>query len=150
MGEFDFGITGYEPRWLDGAADNRATHESRLAALAGRRIRHVWLAWELDDDLWCADWPVLVELDDGHQIEINHKKTDCLSITYDGIDRTVPIRMEMALAWRADPLPELAGVIGREIRAARVRDGPAVTFDLKAVAALAIVNAGDENGIEVT
>jgi hypothetical protein len=41
---FDFGIAGYRPRWLQGRDAVVAQHGQLLAQLAGRTLRHVWLA----------------------------------------------------------------------------------------------------------
>ncbi|WP_268987614.1 hypothetical protein [Salinispora tropica] len=40
---FDFGIAGYRPRWLHGLEAVATPHGRRLAGLAGRTLRHVWL-----------------------------------------------------------------------------------------------------------
>ena len=60
-----FGIPGYQPHWLNGRDSIRAAHGRRLAGLVGLTLRHLWLAWDLDDDEWFADAPVLLDFEHG-------------------------------------------------------------------------------------
>ncbi|MDQ7807286.1 hypothetical protein Q5425_26420 [Amycolatopsis sp. A133] len=83
-----FDIRGYQPRWLSGCQAITVAHGRRLRALVGRRLRHVWLLWDLDADEWFADGPVLLDFD-GEQAEVNHYEFDDLSITWNTID---PVR----------------------------------------------------------
>lgn len=153
-----FGIQDYQPSWLNGHDAITATHGRRLAGLAGRRLRHVWLVWDLDTDEWFTDAPVLLDFG-AEQVEIDHQKFDDLSITWNTIDPSRPIEDSyFHLAWRAEPLPDLTDLPGRRLCDVALLewagDPPdmadnslAVGFDL-APAWLTVFNALDENGLE--
>ncbi|SEQ50871.1 hypothetical protein [Lentzea albida] len=109
-----FDIDGYEPQWLLGTSD---IADARLRALTGHTLRHVWLLWDLDDDEWFADAPVL--LDFGHeQVEISHQKFADLSVTWNTIS---PARQRtwtsgiFHLAWRDDARAEAAALHGQRL-----------------------------------
>ncbi|WP_205302879.1 hypothetical protein [Nonomuraea montanisoli] len=68
---FDFGIPGYRPEWLSGRSAISTTHGARLGRLVGRRLTRALLVWDLDEDKWFADCPVLLDFE-GEQVEINH------------------------------------------------------------------------------
>lgn len=155
---FDFGITGYRPQWLQGVEAVAATHGRRLAGLAGRTLHHVWLVWDLDVDEWFVDCPVLLDFGD-ERVEINHQKTDDLSITFNSIDPSQPVRWstsdDLPLTWRPEPLPQLGELCGQELRQAQLlgRAGGTMADDSVALGFrftaghLTIYNAFDENGL---
>ncbi|WP_226874562.1 hypothetical protein [Microbispora sitophila] len=47
---FDFGIPGYQPRWLSGREEIAAAHGPRLAHLAGRRLTRALMVWDIEED----------------------------------------------------------------------------------------------------
>ncbi|WP_411138081.1 hypothetical protein [Streptomyces sp. C10] len=85
---FDFGVAGYQPIWTYGLSDVVREHGHRLRGLSGRTLTRVWVVWDLQDDEWFCDCPVLFDFD-GEQVEINHHKFDDLSLTWKTIDPTV-------------------------------------------------------------
>ncbi|WP_431903854.1 hypothetical protein [Nonomuraea sp. bgisy101] len=82
---FDFGIPGYRAEWLSGRSAIAAAHGNRLARLTGRRLTRALLVWDIDEDEWFADCPVILDFE-GEQVEIEHRKFDKLSITWNTID----------------------------------------------------------------
>lgn len=154
---FDFGIAGYRPHWLHGLKTVSAAHGRRLAGLAGRTLRHVWLVWDLGADEWFADCPVLLDFG-SEQVEINHQKTDDLSITFNSIDPhqplTWPTSDDFQLAWRPEPIAKLEELRGQELRHAILLEWAGGTMADGSVALgfafpaghLTIYNALDENG----
>ncbi|MFI8892527.1 hypothetical protein [Streptomyces paradoxus] len=104
---FDFGIESYRPHWLNGRLAVEAGHGRRLRALIGRPLAHAWLVWDVQDDEWFADCPVLLDFT-GAQVEINHQKFDDLSITWNTVDPRRPVRWgDSDLQWRHDMRPDL-------------------------------------------
>ncbi|GLY04266.1 hypothetical protein [Actinoplanes sp. NBRC 101535] len=149
----DFRMSGYQPRWLQGYDAVVAQHGQRLAGLAGRTLRHVWLTWD-SDDTWVSDWPVLLDFGTD-QVEINHYKTDDVSITFSSIDPSRPIDSDYGFVWRRDALRQLQALAGQQLRHARVlepadnrgSDEPlAIAFTFVA-GYLAIYNHRDDNGL---
>jgi hypothetical protein len=115
-----FGIEDYEPEWLNGRDSITDAHGRRLARLAGRTLRHIWLLWDRNADEWFADAPVLLDID-GERVGIDHQKFDDLCVTWDTIDPTLPIEASFDqdslfdLAWRPEPTPQLAELVGRTL-----------------------------------
>lgn len=155
---FDFGIGGYRPCWLVGAAV-AAAHGDRLRALAGRSLTRAWLVWDVRDDEWFADCPVLLDFD-GEQVEVNHFKFDELSITWNTVDPTAPVRWpgsEFELRWRHDAHPGLDALRGQRLRGVDLleRTTPSGVVGCVDVlfrfdgAELTVLNALDENGLHV-
>ncbi|MGI5347075.1 hypothetical protein ACQEU8_02640 [Streptomyces sp. CA-250714] len=152
---FDFGIEGYQPSWTSGPAEVLRQHGQRLRGLAGRTLTNVWLVWDLGDDEWFCDCPVLFDFD-GEQVEINHQKFDQLSVTWNTIDPGSPVRWpEFELRWRAEPLPGPAALRGLPLRGVELLEwtGPDLargTVSLSFVFAqgrVTVFNALDENGL---
>lgn len=153
---FDFGIAGYRPHWLQGLEAVTTAHSHRLAGLAGRTLHHVWLVWDLGSDEWFVDCPVLLDFG-GERVEINHQKTDDLSITFNTIDPRQPVIWptsdDFQLAWRPEPIEQLEEVRGQELRHARFLEYAGGTMADGSIALgftfpaghLTIYNALDEN-----
>jgi hypothetical protein len=154
---FDFGISGYEPAWLTGIGPVTAAYTGRLAELAGRTLSSGWLVWDLDDDEWFADAPVVLDFE-GTRVEINHWKHDELSLTFNSIDPHQPVRWTGSpfhLAWRDNADPELTALQGARLVRAELLEWAgtdlaqgmvAVGFDF-GTTYLTIHNALDENGL---
>lgn len=157
-----FGIQGYTPRWRNGLPATATAHGPRLRGLVGRSLCHAWLLWDLDDDTWFADGPVLLDFD-REQVEINHQKFDDLSITWNTIDpagrRTWTDGEDdhgFRLAWRDDARAELSALHGQRLAevdlleyvGGDLADGMvAVGFTFPA-GRVAISNGLDENRLE--
>lgn len=161
-----FDIQGYEPQYLNGSSSIAAVHGPRLQALTGRRLRHIWLLWDHADDEWFADGPVLFDFD-GEQVEINHKKFDDLSITWNTVDPVGQPAWTLGdpseedvhvfrLAWRHDARAETAALHGQQLRAVEllVYAGEDIANGMVAVSfafpdgRVTISNGLDENSLE--
>ncbi|GAA3250239.1 hypothetical protein [Nonomuraea helvata] len=156
---FNFGIPGYRPEWLSGQSAITTAHGVRLAHLTGRRLTRALLVWDLDQDEWFADCPILLDFD-GEQVEINHWKFDELSITWNTIDPKRALDWpDFHLAWRDDASDELTALVGEPCSAVellmwRSRDlveGTIVSLGFGFPnGQVTIYNALDENGLEFT
>lgn len=152
---FDFGIAGYRPAWLNGRGDVAQGHGHRLRGLAGRTLTSAWVVWDLRDDEWFCDCPMLFDFD-GQQVEINHHKLGDLSLTWNMIDPTSPVRWPgFDLQWRPEPFPELQALRGLPLKAAELlvwtgRDAARGNVDISfafETGRVTVFNALDENGI---
>jgi hypothetical protein len=161
-----FDIQGYQPLWFTGLSAITAAHGQRLGALAGRRLRHGWLLWDLGADEWFSNGPVLLDFD-GEQVEINHAKFGDLSVTWNTIDPAEratwsygwdhePYPYRVQLGWRRDARSELAALHGQQLLAAElleyagggIADGMvAVSFGFPA-GRVTVFNGLDENNLE--
>ncbi|MEU6206839.1 hypothetical protein ABZ814_25005 [Micromonospora musae] len=155
---FDFGITGYQPRWLNGVDEVAERHGRRLGALVGRRLTGAWVVWDADNDEWFADCPVVLDFA-GERLEINHQKFDDLSITWDSVDvtraPTWPTSDGFRLVWRDDVPAVLAAPCGQRTTAVELlewlggdlADGTVAVGLRFADGWLTVYNALDENGL---
>lgn len=115
--EFDYGIEGYEPRWLRGCRVVRTEHGERLRGLVGRVFTRGWVTVDPATDMWSTQCPVLLDVE-GEQVEINHKGAFDMSITWNTIDPTRPmVRHNLRWSWRDDNASELVLLRGRPVRA---------------------------------
>ncbi|WP_326791117.1 hypothetical protein [Streptomyces sp. NBC_00151] len=152
---FDFGIVGYQPMWLNHRSDVVREHAHRLRGLAGRTLTRVWMAWDLQDDEWFCDCPVLFDFE-GEQVEINHYKFDDLSLTWNTIDPGRPVRWPgFDLRWRTEPLPGLRALRGQSLKGVELlewtgSDLAQGNIDVSFVfetSRVTVFNALDENGL---
>ncbi|WP_328443512.1 hypothetical protein OG780_43910 [Streptomyces sp. NBC_00386] len=152
---FDFGLVGYQPMWLNHRSDVVREHAQRLRGLAGRTLTRVWMVWDLQDDEWFCDCPVLFDFE-GEQVEINHDKFDDLSLTWNTIDPGRPVRWPgFDLRWRAEPLPGLRALRGQSLEGVELlewtgRDLAQGNIDVSFVfgtSRVTVFNALDENGL---
>lgn len=152
---FDFGIEGYRPQWLNGRSAVEAGHGQQLRALIGRPLIHAWLVWDVQDDEWFSDCPVLLDFT-GERIEINHQKFDDLSITWNTVDPHQPVLWPgFDLKWRHDMRPELHALQGQVLQDVELLEWTGSDMAQGTVAVsfrfprsqLTIANALDENGL---
>jgi hypothetical protein len=111
---FDFGISGYRPRWRVGLSAVRTDHGDRLRALCGRRLTNQVVGYH-------GRFVVRGLFDfDGNQVEVNHQKFSELSITWNTVNPAVSVRWptgdQFQLAWRNDAVPELSALHGRQLQ----------------------------------
>src|SRR5882757_6264966 len=161
-----FDIQGYQPQWLNGVSAIIAAHGQGLLALAGHRLQRAWLLWDLDDDEWFSDGPVLLDFD-GEQVEINHQKFDDLSITWNTIDPvgqpawtygdwSRPGDHIFHLGWRQDVRSELLALQGQRLLAAELleyaggdlADGMVAVSFAFSDGRVTVANGLDENSLE--
>ncbi len=152
---FNFGIESYRPQWLNGRSAVVAGHGQQLHALIGRPLTHVWLVWDVQDNEWFSDCPVLLNFT-GEQVEINHQKFGDLSITWNTVDPHQPVRWpDFHLQWRHDMRAELHALQGQILQDVELLEWTGSDMAKETVAVsfrfpdnqLAIANALDENGL---
>ncbi|GAA2727810.1 hypothetical protein [Actinocorallia aurantiaca] len=157
-----FDITGYRPPRICGVGAIVETHADRLRSLVGRRLSSVWVLWDLEDDSWFADCPVLFAFE-GTQVEISHSKFSDVSITWNEIDPLAPViwsgsEMGFHLRWRKDESEGMAALHGRALVAVELLEWSGRDMAQGMVAfsfvfddgRITVYNALDENGLELT
>ncbi|KIF67104.1 hypothetical protein HY68_35865 [Streptomyces sp. AcH 505] len=152
---FNFGIESYRPQWLNGRSAVVAGHGQQLRALIGRSLTHAWLVWNVQDNEWFSDCPVLLDFT-GEQVEINHQKFDDLSITWNAIDPHKPVLWsDFDLQWRHDMRAELHTLQGQILQDVEFLEWTGSDMAQGSVAVsfrfpdnqVTIANALDENGL---
>jgi hypothetical protein len=109
-------VSGWLPEFLP-ADEQFAQQAERLRSLVGSRITGAWIVWNLEDDKWFADLPVVLQFDHLPQLELCWEKFDDLSITWDTVDLTVTPKawVEWPLEWREQAHPAVASVVGTTV-----------------------------------
>ncbi|MFB7245640.1 hypothetical protein ACFCYX_24655 [Streptomyces populi] len=152
---FDFGIENYRPQWLNGDSEVVVAHGLRLRALVGRPLTRAWLVWDVQDDEWFSDCPVLLDFT-GEQVEINHQKFDDLSITWNTVDPRRPVQWsDFDLQWRHDAHPELDALRGQVLQDVQLFEWTGSDMARGAIAVnfgfshgqVTVFNTLDENGL---
>ncbi|WP_419667145.1 hypothetical protein [Streptomyces sp. 2-1] len=152
---FNFGIESYRPHWLNGRSAVAAGQGQQLRALIGRPLTHAWLVWDVQDNEWFSDCPVLLDFA-GEQVEINHQKFDDLSITWNTVDPHQPVLWpDFDLQWRHDMRPELHAIQGQVLQDVELLEWIGSDMAQGTVAVsfcfphsqLTIANALDENAL---
>lgn len=162
-------VSGWRPdfRPADEQFDRQA---ERLRALAGARLTAGFIVWNLEEDEWFADLPVVLQFEDRPQLELCWEKFDDLSITWDTVDVTVTPRawVEWPLEWRTQAHPAIATVVGMTVDSVSATAGQLVTWEVDqphdvhaawlttglwlatSGGGLHVFNALDENGLSAT
>jgi hypothetical protein len=153
-----FGIDGYTPQWQRGLTTIRDTDAARLSSLANLELTQLWLVWDLADDEWFSDCPVLLDFE-GTQLEICHSKFDDLSITWNTINPRTPLAWTaFPTRWRHDADPRTTPLLGQPLQSIELLEwsgadlaagmiAPSFTFP---TGRLTIHNALDENALSFT
>lgn len=153
-----FGIEHYKPEYQHGLDAIATKHGDRLDALAGRVLGRAWVLWDVEDDSWFADAPVMFDFG-AEQLEVQHDKFDELSITWSTIDARSEVRWPGSkLVWRDDALAGLSRLHGQRVLAGQLLEWRGPEPDLATgMVAVGVVfengrvlvhNALDENGLD--
>ena len=116
-GDVFLGIRGYEPQHVELGADLSADDRHRLRGLVGRELVASWAVWDVKDDEWFVDAPVV--LDFGDRLEVAAFKTH-LCLSWNAIDVSEPLDWygtPFDLRWRRDPLPAVSALLDRPVTA---------------------------------
>ena len=106
-------------RFLDSVDEVLSAHGDGLRSLCGQRLSDARIVWDVDNQTWFADEPVVLTFDDA-ALEIVFGKTNELSLTWDSIDFSQPPNWfgcyaDMNLEWRACKNSAVTAVIGRRL-----------------------------------
>lgn len=110
-------VSGWAPEWLP-AGEHVEGQSASLHAVLGRVIVDAWLVWDLEHDAWFADLPVVLQFDNGRQLEVCWQKFDDLSLTWNTIDTYTRPRawVEWPLEWRRDAHHAVESNVGSALR----------------------------------
>lgn len=119
---------GPDDGWLSGYKPNFTTRLDDLATdllpgLLGQELRLSQVVWDIDDDSFFADAPVLLQFDTD-TLEVCFSKLDQVSLTTDTIDLEITPTWfggyDFNLEWRNGPDSVFLDVIGRRLSAVRL------------------------------
>jgi hypothetical protein len=93
-------ISGWQADWRPGA-QQIAQHAEALTGLIGARLTGAWSIWIDASEDWFADMPVVLQFDNGQQLEVCWQKFDDLSLSWNTIDLSQkPEAWVEGLLWR--------------------------------------------------
>src|SRR5688572_8919333 len=110
------GVPGYEPLHVVRVTDLPAAGRSRLRGLVGRELAASWAVWDVKDDEWFADAPVVLDFEQD-RLELAGFKTH-LCLAWDTIDVTAPFDWygtDFELEWRRDALAAVNVLLARPL-----------------------------------
>ena len=85
-----WGIHDYRPQWSKQAGELREHLRAIRADFTGRPIHAVWTLWDVENDEWFNDAPVIVDVG-GSRLEICATKLDEMSVSVNTIDIAKPV-----------------------------------------------------------
>jgi hypothetical protein len=118
MAEPFLGVPGYEPLHVVQVADVPAADRGRLRSLVGRELTASWAVWDVEDDDWFTDAPMVLDFEQ-HRLELAGFKTH-LCLAWDTIDVNAPFDWygtDFVLEWRRDAIAAVNVLRGRPLTA---------------------------------
>ncbi len=105
------GIPSYKPKFHNNGKSFKNKFEKTLTELIGKKIERYWLMWNLNEDEWLADGPVIIEII-GQRFEFTAYQLDDFSMTVDSFKLSEKLDWygsgdEMPLNWQENPKIEL-------------------------------------------
>jgi hypothetical protein len=150
MTESFLGVPDYAPLHAVQVADVPAADRGRLRSLTGLELRASWAVWDVRDDEWFTDAPLV--LDFGQQrLELAGFKTH-LCLAWDTIDVSAPFDWygtDFELEWRRDAIAAVNALLGRPLIAVSLLVAGDAVHGLALMAGdayLELCNALDELG----
>jgi hypothetical protein len=118
---FDFGIAGFQPRFVNATA---SLPLDLLRSMIGMALRGSWVMWDLTANEWFPGGPVVLDFEGVH-IEVCAQKFDEYSVTSNAIDLRAQINWagvgaDLPLEWRLDGAPALRSHVGHRLEAVRI------------------------------
>ena len=106
-------VSGWVAQFLPGQ-EQISVHREKLLALVGSRLTNAWIVWNLDDDTWFADLPVVLQFDNDVQLELCWEKFDDLAVSWNTVDVSIAPTawVTWPLEWRSRAHESLANAVG--------------------------------------
>ena len=112
-------MEGFEHDLVDGRTELLRRHSDALKALIGRRLSAVWAVWDVGDDAWLADAPLVLDFQ-GTRLELACQGLASISVTWGTLDLSRQPKLYdgdgFVLEWTSNAPPELAAVAGQVLR----------------------------------
>ena len=113
------GISSYNPKFHTTAESFIKEHKNVLLKLIGKKINRFWVMWKTKDDIWMADAPVVVDIEN-KRYEFTAYQLDEFSLTINSFELNEELDWygmgnEMPLEWRENGKPELIKNLNKTI-----------------------------------
>ncbi len=103
---------------IDSIESCRSIIGTQLASVIGETIESTWVAWDISDDSFFPDEPIILRIG-SRNFEFVHNEMNELSATIDQIDLDMAPNFwgytEFSLGWRKNALPELSYLSGKKL-----------------------------------
>lgn len=105
------GIPTYKPKFHNSAESFKLEFDKTLSELIGKNIDRFWVMWELKENEWLADAPIILEID-GNRFEFTAYQLDEFSLTINSFELTEKLDWygmgsEMPLIWKENGKAEM-------------------------------------------
>ncbi len=112
------GIESYNPKFYTETGDIFTELNEAFGKLIGKVISEVWVAYDINENEWFKDCPVVLKIDD-MQVEICAYKMDELAITLNSINMSEKLNWydmeDFELEWRMNVFPDLLTILNKKI-----------------------------------
>ncbi len=112
------GIESYNPKFYTETGDIVAELNEAFQTLIGKVISEVWVVYDINENKWFKDCPVILIID-GMQVEISAYKIDELAITFNSISMSEKLNWydmdDFKLEWRKNAFSDILAVLNKKI-----------------------------------
>ncbi len=113
------GIPNFQAQFYSDPHRFRRAHREKLLAAIGYPIETYYLQWELDDDAWNADGPIILMIK-GLQYECCAFQVGSYHLSLNSIDMQDALDWygssnEFPLSWEQNPMPSINSVLHKPI-----------------------------------
>lgn len=118
------GIPTYRPRFHTDGNEFVMENESILSNLIGKRITKYWLMWDVLQDEWLADGPVVLEIEN-NRYEFTAYQLAEFSMTVNSFSLSDKLDWydsgdEMPLVWNENAKPEWNNILNQSVKGINV------------------------------
>ncbi|VXA91537.1 conserved hypothetical protein [Flavobacterium sp. 9AF] len=118
------GIAKYEPNFFDDVNLFLITQKDKFEKLIGKSISRFWVMWDVKENEWYPDGPVILEID-GNNYEFCAYQLDDFSFTLNTIDLTEKLDWygmgdELPLSWMENGKQDLKVSLNQPISAVNI------------------------------
>lgn len=116
-----FGLTNFAPTIFKSSEQLKSLFGREFSGLLGYSIEKTWVLWNYHFDKWWTEWPVILQINNGGQLEVFVQDYDKLGLSWNSIDPKAPLFPDSNgtgdhLGWKEDALPELCNILGHKIK----------------------------------
>ena len=113
------GIPSYEPKFHTTSEGFKKEHGGILSELIGNKIERFWIMWDVNENEWLADGPVILEIN-GNRFEFTVNQIAEFSLTISSFELSDKLDWygsgnEMPLIWKENGKPELVQNLNKTI-----------------------------------
>ncbi len=113
------GISTYKPNFHTSAESFKNEFDKTLSGLIGKRIERLWLMWDVKENEWLADGPVILEIN-GNRFEFTVYQIAEFSLTINSFELSDALDWygsgdEMPLTWKENGKDELIKNLNKPI-----------------------------------